>query len=335
MRSIMRSAMRRQIVAAVLTALVTALPAAAQPPGGTAEKKTAWTQPKTPWGDPDLRGMWPNGDMTGVPLQRPLQFGERAVLTDEEFAQRQEQIKRMFPGFVLGAWGEAGQAQRQASLIVDPPNGQLPALTAEGQRRSATLHSTWQDIYWDSVEDFDIWDRCITRGLPPSMMPMQYNNGIEIHQAPGYVVIRLEMIHEARIVPVDKRPPLSPAIRQWMGESRGHWEGNTLVVETTNFNGKTIATNVGTTGSPPGNNIPVSTSMRMIERFTRVDNDTINYEVTVDDPVVFTSKWKVSYPLHRDPKYVIYEYACHEGNTAIPNYISASRAERAAQEAAK
>lgn len=331
--------MRKEVLAVASLAAVAACAVAGVSAGQTREtasqRKTTWVQLKTPWGDPDLQGMWPTGDMTGVPLQRPPQFGTRALLTDEEFAQRQEALKRQFAGFVLGAWGEQGKAQRQASLIVDPPDGRLPPLTAEGLRRSATLKSSWQNIPWDSVEDFDIWDRCITRGLPPSMLPMQYSNGLQILQSPGYVVIRLEMIHEARIIPLDGRPRLSPLIRQWLGESRGRWEGNTLVVETTNFNGKTIATNIGTTGSPRENNIPVSQSLRLVERVTRVDEQTVNYEMTVEDPVVFERSWKVAFPLKRHPEYVIYEYACHEGNTAIQNFISSSRAERAAQEAAK
>ena len=150
------------------------------------------------------------------------------MLTDEEFAQRQEALKRQFAGFVLGAWGEQGGAQRQTSLIVDPKDGSLPALTAEGRRRAPYFRSSWQNIPWDWVDDFDTWDRCITRGLPPSMLPMQYSNGLQIHQSPGDVVLRVEMIHEARIIPLGK-PPLGKAITQWLGASSGHFEGNSAI----------------------------------------------------------------------------------------------------------
>lgn len=310
---------------------------------GSARSAAAWTHPKTPWGEPDIQGIWPSGEFTGVPLERPTQFGERALLTEEEFKQRETQVQGRAGGYAraieAGQYGralqagaaESGKAQRQASLIVEPSNGRLPELTPEGKARSAKLRSSWQDIAWDWVDDFDIWDRCITRGLPASMFPMQYNNGIEIFQSPGLVVINLEMIHEARIVPTDGRPRLGSSIKQWLGESRGHWEGNTLVVETTNFNGKGIATNIGTTGSPRANNIPESESLRLAERFTRVGPETLNYEVRVEDPVVFTRPWKVAFPLRLNNSYQYWEYACHEGNTAIPNYIHASRAERAAQ----
>ena len=287
---------------------------------------------KTPWGDPDLRGMWPSGEMTGVPLQRPEQFGERAVLTDEEFAKRQEQIKAMYGFFVVGAWGEPGKAQRQASLIVDPSDGRLPPLTGEGERRQGSVRSSWQNRPFDGPEDFDTWDRCITRGLLGSMLPVQYSNGLEIHQAPGYVVIRHEMIHDARIITLDGRPHLGAAIKQYLGDSRGHWEGATLVVGSTNFNGRTAATNPGTSGSPMQNNIPTSDALRITERFTRVDEDTIQYQATFDDPVIFTRPWTVSYPLRRHPEYEMFEYACHEGNYALSNLITGSRAEREAGE---
>jgi hypothetical protein len=319
------------VIGLALTALLGV--AAGQTPANAGAKKSTWVQPKTPWGDPDLQGIWPTGEMTGVPLERPVEFGERATLTDEEFAQRQAEIQRRFEGFVIGAWGEAGKAQRQASLIVDPSDGRMPRLTADGLQRSVPLGSSWQDRPFNGPEDFDTWDRCITRGLLPSMLPAQYSNGLEIHQAPGYVVIRNEMIHEARIVPLDGRPHLGPTLRQYMGDSRGRWDGQTLVIETTNFNGRTAATNPGTSGSPRLNNIPTSDALRIVERFTRVNADTMNYEATVEDSIVFTGPWKVAYPFKRNPDYVIYEYACHEGNYALPNLISGSQAEQRAREA--
>lgn len=312
--------------------LAASLPAAAQ--------DGSWEHPKTPWGDPDLQGMWPVRHMTGVPLVRPDEYGERLHLTDEEFARRAQQLEARNQAYIeeiennkmgMGHWAEAGQIPtRQTSLIVDPPDGSFPALTEEGERQAATMGSSWFRDTWDTPEDFDVWDRCITRGLPASMFPMQYNNGIEILQAPGYVVIRLEMIHESRIVPVDGTPPLDSDITQWMGESRGHWEGNTLVVETTNFNGEPHMTNIGTSGSPR-RNTPTSEELHITERFTRVGEDELEYEITVNDPVVQTRPWTAAYTWIRDRDYEFFEYACHEGNEQIRNYIETSRYERGLQ----
>jgi hypothetical protein len=156
------------------------------------------------------------------------------------------------------------------------------------------------------------------------MFQFMYNSGIEIVQAPGYVVIRLELVHETRVIPLDGRPALAPAIVQWLGESRGRFEGDTLVVETSNFNGESPMLIVGPGGKP----IPTSREMRIVERLTRVDRDTIEYEIAVEDPVVLTQPWKAAFPMMRDADYRIYEYACHEDNTAIRNFITGSRFER-------
>ena len=172
------------------------------------------------------------------------------------------------------------------------------------------------------------WDRCITRGMPVSMQARNYNNGIRIFQSPGYVVIQLEMAHEARIIPTSDMPPLDSNIKQWLGESRGHWEGNTLVVETTNFNGKTGKTSAGNPGSPRPLQ-PTTTNQRIIERLTRVADDTIEFEMIIEDPeVLATGSYTVAYPTYLDNDYDIYEYACHEGNTTVRYYIETSRFER-------
>ena len=305
----------------------------ASPPAATGETG-AWRAPRTPWGDPDLQGMWPIDKLNGTPLQRPASFGNRRFLTDEEFAQRQTRLAALNGRYEqeiadhkmgIGHWAEMGQPNRLTSLIVEPANGRLPPLTDAGERESATMTSSWSNIPFDKVEDFNPLDRCITRGLPASMFPFMYNSGIEIMQAPGYVAIRLELIHETRIIPVDGRPPLSPDIRNWLGESRGHWEGDTLVIETTNFNGLTPMTIVGPNTKP----IPTSRSLRLVERLTRTAEDTIDYELTVEDPVVLTAPWKAAFPWKLDPAYEIFEYACHEDNSAVRNYIETSRYERA------
>jgi hypothetical protein len=300
---------------------------------------TAWEHPRTEWGDPDLRGTWPIGHLTGVPLQRPEEYGERRYLTDEELAAREGQYATRQGAYEkeieqnkmgMGHWVEWGQLNRLTSLIIDPPNGRLPALTEEGERRRALMRSGWMAIPFDRVTDFDNWDRCITRGLPASMLPAYYNNGVQIHQSPGYVVIRLEMIHEARVIPIGSAP-VDAGVKAWFGLSRGRWEGDTLVVETTNFNGRGSSTNIHTIGSPPFNNTPISTEYKLTERFTRTGPDTLTYQATVYDPVIWTAPWTVELPWARDESYEFFEYACHEDNTMVRNYIETSRAERAQQ----
>jgi len=227
--------------------------------------------------------------------------------------------------------------QRQTNLIVDPPDGFLPPLTPQAKRLAYEMRSDWalpgEDIVFESVKDFDSWDRCITRGLPSMMMPYRYNGGFRIRQAPGYVVFDIEMIHEARVIPIDGRAPLDPEIRQWLGESRGHWEGTTLVVETTNFrNGMEINNpliNLAVQGSPPGNRFPQSDKLKTIERITRLNDDTWLYEITTIDPEVLTAPFTVRYPMQNDPTYWWSEYACHEDNTIVRNYVETDRHRRA------
>ena len=303
------------------------------PAAGAAGGAGGYAAPRTPWGDPDLQGMWPIDKLNGTPVQRPPELGDRRYLTDEEYAARVERLRGLNARYDeeiasnkmgIGHWAEMGQPNRLTSLIVEPTNGRLPALTAEGERLSATMTSSWSNIPFDKVSDFNALDRCITRGMPASMFPFMYNSGIEIMQAPGYVVIRLELVHETRVVPVDGRAPLAPEIVQWLGESRGRFEGDTLVIETTNFNGETPMLIVGPGGKP----IPTSFEMRIVERLTRTADDTIDYEIAVEDTHVLTEPWKAAFPLQRDAAYRMFEYACHEDNSAIRNFIETSRFER-------
>jgi len=298
--------------------------------------------PMTEWGDPDLRGTWPIQHLIGTPFQRPEEFATRAEYSEEEHQERAARLEETRNAryeeeqasnrIGMGHWAETTEAQRINSLLVDPPNGRFPELTERGKELSASMGSSWSteasDGVFESVADFDTWDRCITRGLPPSMFPFNYNNGIRIHQAPGYVVIELEMIHESRVIPVDGREPLSSQIKQWMGESRGRWEGSTLVIETTNFNGEGGMTNVGIPGSPRGDT-PTTTDMKITERLTRVGDGQIDYSMTVEDPEVLTQPWTARYPMYLDNDYGFFEYACHEDNTAVRNFIETSRYERA------
>lgn len=312
----MIDACSRRIGVVFAAALVVA--ASLTPSAQTAAR--TWTPALTAWGDPDLTGRWPLTHLNGTPVQRLPEFGARRLLTDQEFAKRRADIAANRIR-LAGAWAEVGEANRLTSLVVDPANGRLPPLTDEGRKRAATMTSSWSDMLFASVADFNALDRCMTRGMPASMFPFMYNSGVEILQAPGYVVIRFELIHETRLIPLDGRPRPAPAIRFWLGEPRGRWEGRTLVVETTNFTGRTPMLIVG----PGGGGVPTSEALRVIERFTRVDEDTIDYEMTVEDPVVLTRPWTAAFPLQRDPGYYLFEYACHEGNQAISNALRNSR----------
>jgi hypothetical protein len=265
-----------------------------------------WTPPRTSWGDPDLQGYWPSVDMLGVPLERPASLGNRATLSDEELAQLPAQRRipnanDAFFGESRDHWREYGKPQRQTSLIVDPPNGRLPPMTPDGAQRSASLPNEDRGPL-NGPEDVSPMARCLSRGVFGSMMPIGNSSGNQIIQAPGLVVIRNEMIQETRLVPVDGRPHVGARVRSYMGDSRGRWEGQTLVVDTINFNDNS------------GGNRPFSRDARLIERFTRIDRHTIRYEATVDDPRTWTRPWTVAFPLKEDPDYYLFEFACHEGN---------------------
>ncbi len=293
----------------------------------------SYEQPKTPWGEPDLRGTWPINHLISTPVVRDRKYGNRRYMTDEEFAEKEASAAARDERFQDGPIPVAdagGRAMRQTSLIVDPPDGQFPALTEYGQQLQSKMRGSYHptQTVFDQIEDFSPWDRCITRGMPVSMQARNYNNGIRIFQSPGYVVIQLEMAHEARIIPTSGMPPLDSNIKTWLGESRGHWEGNTLVVETTNFNGLTQKTSAGNPGSPRPLQ-PTTTNQRIVERFTRVSGDEIEFEMVIEDPeVLATGSYTVAYPMYLDNDYPIYEYACHEGNTTVRYYIETSRFER-------
>ncbi len=298
-----------------------------------APKRPGYVVPKTPWGDPDLNGVWPDIDMVRVPMNRAPLYGTRLFMTPDEHAtlekREESQIASMArdgAGGATGApgwWVEWGKSQLQTSLIVDPPDGRTPPLTPEGQARAAKApRGTLGGAQLDGPEDFTYWERCISRGALGSTLPVLYNSGIDITQGPGYIGIRYEMVHDLRIIPIDRRPHLSSKITQYMGDARARWDGDTLVVETTNFTDKV---GVGLSGG----GTPGSRAMRMVERFTRVSPDQIRYEATVDDPRTWTAPWTVAFPLTRTPSYGMFEYACHEGNHGLLNALSGSRAEEA------
>jgi hypothetical protein len=271
--------------------------------------------------------------MMEVPFERPPEFGLRAELSDAEFRQRASQMQVQeqsdLEQFVApgsggsvnppGHWTERGRASRRTSLITDPPDGRLPPMTDEGAKRAKTWPNGNPAGGFTDLSSFTLYERCITRGVLGSAFPNIYGSSAEILQTPGFVVIRYEMIHETRVIPLDGRPHLPGAIRSYMGDPRGHWEGATLVVETTNFNGKTgsYARN--------GNGNPTSEALRLVERFTRRDAGTLDYAVTVEDPRTWTRPWTVSMRLTHDPTAAVVEYACHEGNQVVSNLLRPSR----------
>ncbi len=301
-----------------------------------AQAQRSFTPPKTPWGDPDLQGTWTSDDYIGVPLQRPTQYGTRLLLTDAEIAQNEARLKtqaeRDSQEFAAESaqvtTGPQGNLQdrprrppRQTSLIVDPPDGRMPALTADAMTRRQGIGAGNPNPNPASWEDFSYYIRCITRGVAGSILPVIYGNGAQIVQSPGYVMILQEMVHEARVIPTTARPHVGSSIRTYMGDSRGRWDGNTLIVETTNFlPGKTgIGANGGGT--------PTSDALKLTERFTRIEPNVIRYELTVDDPKTYARPWTISFPITREPGYQNFEYACHEGNYGMHNQLSAARAE--------
>ncbi len=280
----------------------------------------------------------------GATRARPCEL-TKAWLTQQEYDARMAEWRQQTDTSRQAlADGDLGRAirtgavdpnipQRQTALIVDPPTGLLPALTPEGKRRALTMRSGWtlpgENHTYDGPQDFDSWDRCITRGMPSSMMPYRYNGGFRIMQAPGYVVFQLEMIHEARVIPTDGREPLAADIEQYLGESRGRWEGTTLVVETTNYAEGPPLINLAVVGSPPANRFPYSTELTTTERIVRLNDDWWLYEITTEDPIVLSRPFTVRYPMRNEAAYFMPEYACHENNTIVPNYVRANRHERA------
>ncbi len=284
----------------------------------------AWTVPRTPWGHPDLQGYWTN--TTTTPLQRPAELKDKAVLADAELAERDRLVAERAnqdappragnPGTYNDFWYERGALNRRTSLIVDPSDGRLPPLTPAAQQLAADARRGRGPS--DSPEDRSAFERCITRGLPGAMLPGFYNHNYQILQTRDYVVINVEMIHDARIIPLGNRAAAPAAIRNWLGSSRGRWEGDTLVVETTNFNDKVREQSLIAFSS--GENL------RLIERFTRTGAEAIDYEFTVEDANFYARPWTASVPMVRIDG-PIYEYACHEGNYGLGGILRGARVE--------
>lgn len=315
------------LVIAVATSSLSVFGQTSSAKGRPASK--AWTAPRTPDGQPDLQGVWT--DATITPLERPADLGDKAFFTEQEAADYEKRTFAQITGDRRdgGAQADVGRSynefwrdrgtkvvgNRRTSLITDPPDGKIPALTPEAEKKQADARAYQRLHPADGPEDRNLWERCLTRGVP--IVPGPYNNDFQIIQAPGYVVIFHEMIHEARIVPLDnslnRRPHVEKDIRQWLGDPRGHWEGDTLVVESTNFSEKS-----NFRGSSSG--------LHLVERFTRTGPDTIRYQFTVDDPSTFPKPWSAEMPMTTLDS-PIYEYACNEGNYAMRGLLGGARAD--------
>ena len=308
--------------------------------GAPTSRERVWAE-RTPWGDPDLQGEWTSEGEYGVPLERPAQFGTRRFLTDEEYAQRIDEVRLRderdlarvdvlsgkvdAPNAPIPHWREYNTTSRRTSLIIDPPDGRLPSRTP--QARSTPVQrcgSLQRGEPCDSYEDYGLGVRCIVHGggFPDAMFPAVYNANMRIVQTPGFVAISYELIHDTRIIPLDAGgPSLSPAIRMYMGDARGRWDGTALVVESGNLK-------ASTRGASP--------ALRLIERFTRTERNSIQYQVTFVDPATWTAPWTAALDLRARPADAgVFEYACHEGNYGMANMLSASRhLERTAEEGA-
>jgi hypothetical protein len=324
------------IAPVIAVALLLPMHAAGQAQSSSLKAKITtkqWTAPRTPDGQPNLEGFWTNA--TTTPLERPNFLAGKQVLTEAEAAEFQERVLKPSgegpPGLQAGSsidasWFERGKVVegRRTSLIVDPPDGRIPPLTPAAQERVAARAQQSRLHPADGPENRSLAERCLMQpNAGPPMLSGGYNNNCQIIQGPGYVAILVEMLHEVRIIPLDGRPHLPPDVRNWLGDSRGRWEGSTLVVDTTNFTGKTAFRGSGE-------------SLHLTERFTRTAADTIRYEFTVADPESFKKPWSAEHPMRRGQG-PIYEYACNEGNYALANILQGARAEekRAAEETSK
>ena len=300
--------------------------------------------PRTPWGDPDLQGNYTNKYEANTPLERPDEFaGRRAAdVSAAELAVLREQRQKQF----IARPAAVGPLQfrdpldvvkgSRAWFLVDPPDGRIPPRTPAAQRRLARYDASFEASLdtglggvmnsregsggsfgagpFDSLDDFTLWDRCITRGLPGAMMPHILGNSYQIVQTPGFVTIRYELVHDTRVIPLDGRRHVGRGIALEMGDPRGHWEGSTLVVETTNFKDRSTYRNAN------------AATLRLIERFTRTAPDRLEWAVTVDDPATWTKPWTFSMPLTMNDGEAVLEFACHEGNYAVPHILSGARA---------
>ena len=318
------------LVGAVVFAVATMPSASAQTAAGSTRP---WLPARLADGQPDIQGMWNNEEANFTPLELPKELAGRTTFTQEELQARAEKLAktRIDAGDATGP-GDVGfyalywfdwywrkpLAGDWPALVVDPPDGRMPPLTPEARATAAFM----RERLHDGAETMEAGDRCVSRGVLGMMMPTAYNNGKLIVQTPGYVLIYSEMIHNARIIPLDGRPHLNGKVDQWEGDPRGRWEGNTLVIESTNFKA------VDNLRSPNGR-ARQSPKRRMVERLMIVDANTLKYSVSVDDPETYTAPWTIAFPYRRDDTYTQFEYACHEANYSVPNSLKGARTQEA------
>jgi len=303
--------------------------------GIAAQQPAKYAAPRTAWGDPDLQGTYTDKDENGIPMEKPQQFAGKSLqeVDDSELADivRERQQRAAAGAAAIGGtdtgagpvhWYEHYDAKNsRAWLVLDPPDGRMPEQApAVAQRNAARAAARGARGAADSFEDRSLYDRCITRGIVGSMLPVIYGNSFQFVQGQGYVAIRYEMIHETRVIPLTPRPRISPKLKSLMGDPRGHFEGSTLVVETTNFTDRTA---LGVNGG----GVRHSEKLKLTERFTPVSRDKIDWRVTVEDPDTWVKPWSFGLTLTKDAGQPVFEYACHEGNYAMKNILSAARAE--------
>tara|TARA_B110000858_G_scaffold135264_1_gene153832 strand:- start:1837 stop:2904 length:1068 start_codon:yes stop_codon:yes gene_type:complete len=328
--------------------LTAAAVSSAQPSWMTDQFPDDYKVPRTEWGHPDLQGLFTNEINPGaIPMERPEELGNKAYYTDADIRAIEANAAQTQPepepssaavsappvgedvgGYNAEIWGIYGIAEdvlstRQTSLIIDPPNGRAPIRESAWQIRQYKLEHVADDYV-----NLTVWDRCLTRGVPGTMLPGGYNNALRIIQTPDHIAISHEMIHETRIIPLNKSDHIDEKIRLWMGDSVAHWEDDTLVIETVNFNDKTEIANSSAGGRLRG--LPAGKDQHLVERFTRLSEDTIIWEGRITSPESFTQPITIALPLTLDPSYDMYEYACHEGNHAMSNILRGGRARDAA-----
>ena len=325
--------MTRALAVAVMVALA-AITVSAQKPSG-------YKTNRTPWSDPDLQGNYTNLSEAGTPMERPAEYVGKNMneFSREELTEIKKKLAARTISAFLGpteapdnwwqpAYGQFVEKGSQLWFVTDPADGRIPALTAEAQQRRTAAAAGARDRAFkrdhpDWVTDLNLYDRCITRGYPGSMLPSIYGNAYQIVQGPGVVAITMEMVHETRIIPLNGPPHPSADVHLDMGDARGHWDGDTLVVESTNFRDRSAYQNAN------------ADRLKLVERFTRTSPSTVRWEVTVDDPTTWTKSWTFSMPLTQDDSQPFQAYECHEGNYGVPNILSATRAEEKAAEQKK
>jgi hypothetical protein len=340
MNSVCRAGGTAIVLAVTFVAVGAIYPASVQGQGPAASRSI----PRTPWGDPDLQGTYTNSHESGIPMERPAEFAGRRledVKPDElqrliaDRRKRQQETALTIGGSAdndTGAgpshWYEnANLTNSRAWMILDPADGKMPAQTEDAKKRAAAVRAARRggDGYYtgpfDGPEDLTLYVRCITRGIPGSMMPAIYGNTYDITQSPGYVAIRYEMVHETRVIPLDRRPHVSSALKSYAGDSRGYWDGDTLVVEGTHYLEKSAFGGA-------------SDRLKTTERFRPVSRDVIEWSITFDDPSTWVRPWTFGMQLARDDSQHVYEYACHEGNEGLRGILSAARAAEREQSAA-